>query len=367
MRLAVFLGAGASKGSQIGGPPLGSELYSLICENLQDMRLKVVGTGETQAWGHYKREDLQLQKDISLDDWIKDALPQAAKAFETDFEAGMALLDTIKPDPYYSGPALLTEPMQVITPFMDWSLSERVMKNVASQLFDYTPAPESLYYNVISALPDGSAVFTLNYDTLIEEVAAAARVNLAEPACVRTSTLTHPEKTIRYFQLHGGCTLFEGFSPPMDTMPLGMVKHTDRVFRLRKSTVLIDKDLEGSEHSVRMMLGKQDYDKLFASRAQLSFFRQDKFSPLGGAYPKACFAAYHQTLGDENSSVFFCGCRFHPVDKHIWEPVKNAKAKIFWCGDEDAMRELPDRSTFIEARLSHKTIETIASAAAGKN
>lgn len=363
MRVAVFLGAGASKGSQVDGPPLGSELYSLIRDNVQDLRLKVIASEPMQSFGHYRCEDLEVQKGIPLGDWIEDALPQAAKEFETDFEAGMDLLTTINPDPYYAGAALLTEPKQIITTFMDWSLSERVMTNVASHLFDYSPTLQSLYYNMISALPDGSSVFTLNYDTLIEEVAAATRVALAEPACVHTSIFTHPEKTINYFQLHGGCTLFEGFSPPTKTMPSGMVAHTDRVFRLRKSTVLIDKDLDGSEHTVRMTLSKQDYDQLFASRAQLSFFRKDKFSALGGAYPKACYESYQQTLRDENASVFFCGCRFHPVDEHIWAPVKKAKAKIFWCGDKEAMSELPVGSTFIEERLSKKTIDAIGSAA----
>lgn len=359
MRVAIFLGAGASKGSQGNAPPLGSEVFSKINKKVQDHRVKIVRSDGMQAFGHYKREDIEIQDGVELGQWIFDAHPDASRAFETDFEAGMALLKDIKPVPYYSGAALLPATREIITPFMDWTLSERVMANVAAHLFQYSPSQDSLYFQLLDALPEGASIFTLNYDTLIEETASAACINLLEPAFVHTSLLTRPKKNLHYFQLHGGCTLLEGFSPPIPTMLQGMVVNTDQVHRLRKSPVVIDKDLDGRDHSVRMTIGNAEYEELFARRAQLSFFRDDKFSPLGGAYPKACFESYHKVLADASYAVFFCGCRFHPVDKHIWEPVSSANAKVYWCGDESAMDNLPGGSEFIENRLSEKTVNTI--------
>lgn len=361
MKIAVLLGAGASHGSQPLSPPLGKDLFSEIKNIVQDHRIKIIKNGEMQAFGSYNLDEVEVHDGTDLGTWIREAHPQAADAFEDDSEKGMALLSELKPSPFFWGAATLTggPEIKVITPFMDWTLSERVMTTVASHLFSYSPIEESLYFDLLQALPEKSSIFTLNYDTLIEETAAALRYNLKEPDVVHTTHLTRPQKNLFYYQLHGGCTLFEGLSPPTPSMGTGFVTNTDKIYRLRKSSILLDRDPNGGSHSIRMLLDKSEYDTIFARRAQLSFFRADKFSPLGGPYPKSCFKDFGDFLNSKEYVVIICGCRFNNVDKHIWDPVTNAKAKILWCGDVSAMSSLPIGSQFVESKFTKRTIQEI--------
>ena len=207
--VGLLLGAGASFGSQQSCcPPLGSGLYASIkTKNVGARRVILKEPHEcTSAVDYLSPSNSKITEVISTEDWI-GAISQASKTLfeEGKFERAMALLrETIADARSQRRQVKGNSFMFPGDDQLDIGLPEKIMRLVAECLYAFRPSADNLYRQVLTALPDGACIFSLNYDSLIELVATDQRVNLIEHEVVQKSYLSHPSKSLTYIQLHGG-------------------------------------------------------------------------------------------------------------------------------------------------------------------
>jgi hypothetical protein len=162
--IGILLGAGASWGSCVdSAPPLGRDLYRCIQNVDVGPRLDSEGV---------------LEKEITVSEWVGIVSGAAEKRFaEGDFEGGMRALDDAVNETAKSTGVVL-DVMSHTNEYGDISLTEKIMREVAQYLFKFFPGNNSLYFKLADFLPNGSHIFTLNYDSLFEDVCVSKRINL---------------------------------------------------------------------------------------------------------------------------------------------------------------------------------------------
>lgn len=333
--IGLLLGAGASFGSQQSdAPPLGPGLYAAIKDKSIGPRRRV--WKEAHECGsvvdYLSPSNSKVTESISVDQWVGEVSTVARTLFENGkFEQGMLVLKDAIANSRSERQSIKGASFMIPgDDQLDIGLPEKIMRAVAEHLYSFTPSDDNLFRTVLAALPDGAGIFTLNYDSLIELVAAEQRVNLVEHSVVRKPYLSHPSKSVTYVQLHGGVTLCSMWSHFRPGIP-GLISHSD-VERISRR-VYISKDL-------RFDLDVEEYNDNLRDLAALSFYNPEKSNVIAPDVFDAFHNLYSKLVTTKLTKLIVVGCSYTPHDTHIWKAVAQFPGEIYWCGT------VPDQSAF---------------------
>ncbi|MDP1983224.1 MAG: hypothetical protein Q8K23_11805 [Sulfuritalea sp.] len=265
-----------------------------------------------------------MTESITVDQWVGELSAAAHALFENGrFEEAMLVLKDAIADARRNRQSIKGASFMIPgDDQLDIALPEKIMRAVAEHLYSFTPSEGNLYRAVLAALPDGSCIFTLNYDSLLELVAAEQRVNLLEHNLVRKPYLSHPTKSVTYVQLHGGVTLCSMWSHFRPRIP-GLISHSE-VERISRR-VYISKDL-------RFDLNAEDYNDNLRDLAALSFYNPEKSNVIAPGVFDSFHKFYSELVTTNLTKLIVVGCNYTAHDRHIWEAVEQFAGDIYWCG-----------------------------------
>jgi len=343
--IGILFGAGASFGSQIdNAPPLGAGLYASIKNMDIGPRREIKREAHecSSVVDYLSSTNTKITESITIDEWVASVSQSSKELFKKgDFEGGLSsLTKKIKEDRESRKVSKGASFMIPGDEQLDIALPEKIMRSVAVFMYRFLPSKENLYRRIIRALPENSYLFTLNYDSLLEIAASEDRVNLLEYEKVRKSYISHPSKSLNYFQLHGGVTLCSTWQHHREGVP-SLVSHSN-VERINRRIYI-------SEH-LWFDLDIKSYIENLKGLAALSFYDPEKSNVVAPDIFGEFHEAYKISL-DKLSKLIIVGCRFTPHDKHLWDPVRLFKGEIYWCGSIPAEKPFLENFTHLGSRF----------------
>jgi hypothetical protein len=230
------------------------------------------------------------------------AADDLAKLFLDDFEAGMARF-------------MLDRAAEVA----------QFLKEMAEYLVQFEPAKGNLYVELIKALGGTrrKAVFaTLNYDVLIELSAS----NLGLPVCY-----CHPPAAdnLPVLKLHGSCNF----------IPAGADKLQNFSFKGDPGSVAVESEVRVATSTAEVRKFCQGDSAVGPAMAVYAagknvYYCRNFVHAQQKSYSEAVAAA---------SKIFVVGVRVHRIDEHVWKPLAESKAPIYYVGGEsDLFKEWCD-------------------------
>jgi hypothetical protein len=273
-RLAVLLGAGASRGA--GGvtphpPPLGSELFDQLALSY------------SMTWGRLSAPYKQLLRH--------------------DFEAGMAEL--------WNTPDLSASPL-----FIDMSLYFTRFEPPADGRDRYSHLVEALKAR---HLLHRVAIATLNYECVLDIAASQAGTSLS----YQSNDGKPPAGGLLILKPHGACNLL----PAAKVITVGASK----LIAAGGMSGFYDGDIEILESMAEVT---ERYAAGFGLPPVMSMYTRDKHSPVGRTFLDASRAQW-RTWVRSCSAVLCVGARPVRWDRHVWGPIIERHATTWFVGGQD--------------------------------
>lgn len=353
--IGILFGAGASHGSQeFQAPPLGGMLFEAIKDkNIGPRREVKHEPHECPALGinYFDPENTVITQSITLDEWVRSISPSSREYFwGGDFEKAMSLL-VVEIEKRRQA-KLTSKGASFMMPGddqLDVALPEKIMRAVAEHLYRFIPSSDNLYRTIVRSMPEGGHLISLNYDSLLELVAAEERINLLEHKKVRKTYLSHPAKSFKYFQLHGGVTLCSTWNH--HRMGVTQLISQSNVERINRRVYI-------SEH-LWFDLDIRSYANDLCHLSALSFYNAEKSNVIAPDIFSDFHREYARVVDHELAHLMVIGCRYTPHDRHLWEPISRFKGKLYWCGTLPSLENFEGEFVHIGKRFNESIGEIV--------
>jgi hypothetical protein len=195
-----------------------------------------------------------------------------------------------------------------------------LQRAMAAYFFEFLPRRTSIYFNLENKIKlsqwDG-AICTLNYERLLELSLASADIqpNVGSPTNAGTS--------IELCLPHGCCHLFcegvHGTAHGVSFAGFGVTTNGP-------VTIISDP----AQHRQRILND--------AFPPVMSYFEPNKRTTAGASFITSQRTRWSELVDDANVIVAV-GIRVRINDSHIWEPIQNCTADVYYCSGESAGAE----------------------------
>lgn len=326
--IGFLFGAGASYGSQSqDSPPLGKDLFKEIefieigprCMPFKDFNESI-----KEGMDYLDPRNWEVQQSITVGQWVQAISQESLIAFQSgNFELGLSLLEEELEQRKKSNYFMMGLPYD---DRQDKALPERIMNKAAVILSKFRPSPENLYRRILSALPNGAWLFTLNYDALIEVIAVESFINLIEPSDIKKVHFSHPAKELSFIQLHGGVTLCSSWEHPRRILAgSGTISHSE----LQRISIR-----SHCAYNCSFTLEPDEYEIRFSHVSAMAFYNPIKRHVIAPDRFKSYSDQYASALNDSVDQLFVIGCKYLKHDRHVWDPIRAFRGELYWCGDD---------------------------------